>query len=370
MVACLSLDQAAANDAAQAWNHLAPLLEAGSTPEQVETRQIISEVSRAWFRSEWRAYRTTFVSPEGRVIDNANGGVSHSEGQGYGLLLAAFAEDREQFQLIWSWTANNLKGRPDPLLAWRWDPKKGQIADTNNATDGDILVAWGLAEGARRFARPDYLTAAKAIAEAVGAKMIEKTDQGPVLLPGAAGFSREDQPDGPIINLSYWVFPAFATLKQLAPEYDWDAVRASGLNILGESGFGPRKLPTDWQSVAGRTPAPAKNFPAQFGYNAIRIPLYLAWSGDEASRRALRHFIGLWRGPAGVNLAVVDVNSGVSGQPLDGAGYRLIMALARCSAFGQPIDSELIRTRDALYYPDTLRMLSLAVIQQRFPQCL
>ena len=169
MVACLSLDQAAANDAAQAWNHLAPLLEAGSTPEQVETRQIISEVSRAWFRSEWRAYRTTFVSPEGRVIDNANGGVSHSEGQGYGLLLAAFAEDREQFQLIWSWTANNLKGRPDPLLAWRWDPKKGQIADTNNATDGDILVAWGLAEGARRFARPDYLTAAKAIAEAVGA---------------------------------------------------------------------------------------------------------------------------------------------------------------------------------------------------------
>ena len=34
------------------------------------------------------------------------------------------------------------------------DPQKGAIADKNNATDGDILVTWALAEGARRFGNP------------------------------------------------------------------------------------------------------------------------------------------------------------------------------------------------------------------------
>jgi len=33
-------------------------------------------------------YQSKFISPEGRVIDDANGGISHSEGQGYGMLIA------------------------------------------------------------------------------------------------------------------------------------------------------------------------------------------------------------------------------------------------------------------------------------------
>ena len=58
---------------------------AGAAPT---TREIIDRVSRAWFLGEWRAYLAKFVTPDGRVVDNANGGVSHSEGQGYGLLFA------------------------------------------------------------------------------------------------------------------------------------------------------------------------------------------------------------------------------------------------------------------------------------------
>lgn len=302
-------------------------------------------------------------------MDNANGGVSHSEGQGYGLLLAAIADDPERFQAIWSWTQEHMQVRRDRLLSWEWDPKKGQIADPNNATDGDILVAWALAEGARRFGRADYLAAAKGIAEAIGAETIRNTDHGPILLPAAAGFARDDQPDGPVINLSYWVFPAFSTLKQLAPGYDWGGLEDNGLRILAESRFGPLRLPSDWQSVAGAQPAPAKKFPALFGYNAIRLPLYLAWRGGDASRRALRRFVGLWRGK-GVDPVIIDVNTGSAGQAFDGAGYRLVLALARCASIGQPIDGDLLRSRDHFYYPDTLRLLSLAVIQERFVQCL
>lgn len=368
---CFHGSAATASEVLEAWTKApVPAIGAVRDSEPRGTLDVIDQVWRKWFQAEWRAYASSFIAPDGRVVDNANGGVSHSEGQGYALLLAVFADDREQFQAIWSWTESHLRVRADPLLSWRWDSKTQQIADTNNATDGDILVAWALAEGARRFGRPDYLATAKAMAQAIGAQAIKNTDHGVVLLPGAAGFAREDQPDGPVINLSYWVFPAFPILKTLAPEFDWDGVRENGLRLLAESRFGARGLPTDWQSVGAAAMAPAKNFPPQFGYNAIRIPLYLAWAGDEPSRRALRRFAGLWPGKGSSGPFVIDVVSGAKGQPLDGAGYRLALALARCASTGQAVDGDLIKSRDALYYPDTLRMLSLAVIQERFPQCL
>ena len=63
---------------------------------------------------------------------------------------------------------------------------------------------------------------------------------------------------------------------------------------------------------------------------------------------------------------MIDVPSGSTAGRLDGAGYRMVLSLARCAA-GQPLDPQLIRTRDTLYYPETLRLLSAAVIQERYP---
>ena len=37
-------------------------------------------------QAEWLAFRNRFIAPEGRVVDTGNGGVSHSEGQGYAML--------------------------------------------------------------------------------------------------------------------------------------------------------------------------------------------------------------------------------------------------------------------------------------------
>ena len=45
-------------------------------------------------KDAWRAYKARFVTAQGRVVDTANGLVSHSEGQGYGMLLAVAADDR------------------------------------------------------------------------------------------------------------------------------------------------------------------------------------------------------------------------------------------------------------------------------------
>ena len=335
-------------------------------PAQDTTEALVGKAARAWFQAEWRSYASRFVTPDGRIVDNANRNVSHSEGQGYGLLLAATAGDAERFDTIWRWTERHLGGHGNPLFAWQWDPATAAVADTNNATDGDILIAWGLAEGAKRFGRPDYREAAKGIASALGEQVVKSSEHGRILMPGVNGFAAKDRRDGPIVNLSYWVYPAFRVLNDLVPDQAWEEVHANGLRLLSQSRFGPLHLPTDWLSVASAKPAPATGFPPNFGYDALRIPLYLAWDPSPAAGEALKSFAAVGGGPAAF---VIDVPSGSTAGRLDGAGYRMVLSLARCAA-GQPLDPQLIRTRDTLYYPETLRLLSAAVIQERYPQCL
>ncbi len=83
-------------------------------------------------KSDWAIYQKNFVSADGRVIDTGNGDVSHSEGQGYGLVIAAAYGDRAAFDRIWTWTQQNLQVRHgDKLLAWQWKPGAKPIEDEN-----------------------------------------------------------------------------------------------------------------------------------------------------------------------------------------------------------------------------------------------
>ena len=330
------------------------------------TSTIVSRVAKTWLKTQWAAYRASFVSSDGRVIDNANSGISHSEGQGYGLLLAVAADDPDSFALIWRWTVDHLQLRPSGLFAWKWDPKPGAVADRNNASDGDVLIAWALSKAAKSFGRPDYGDAARKIVSTLAAQAIRPSKAGPILLPGLSGFGAGDQSDGPVVNLSYWIFPAFRDFEALSPGNGWMKLRRNGFELLNASRFGPLGLPADWVAVGGSKPAPARKFPSVFGYDAIRIPLYLAWDGDAPSG-LLAAFA---RFSPQSDPSVIDVSTGSSGQAMGGVGYRTIFALARCAARGETIPPDLLTTRDTLYYPETLRLLSIAIVQERYSRCL
>ena len=101
----------------------------------------------------WQAYKRAFITDGGRVVDNANGNVSHSEGQGYGMLLAVAADDREAFDAIWSWTRAQLMLREDGLAAWRWNPDASPHVGRSQQRDRRRpLIAWALAEAGRALA--------------------------------------------------------------------------------------------------------------------------------------------------------------------------------------------------------------------------
>ena len=245
---------------------------------------------------DWILYKQSYISPEGRVIDTGNAGISHSEGQGIGLLLAAHNKDHAAFDNIWQWTRINLQVRDDKLAAWKWVPSGvtgesggGSVADKNNATDGDLFIAWALYRAGRQWNEAAYLQAGTEISRDIRAKLMGQSPLGPFLLPGELGFVKEA---GVTINLSYWVFPALQDLNRLDPAPEWGKLIESGLNFLQTGRFGRWQLPSDWLRLADK-PEIAPGFMPRFSYDAVRIPLYLIWAKLDSPDN-LRPFNEFW----------------------------------------------------------------------------
>lgn len=315
--------------------------------------------------ADWTAYKQKFLDTNGRIVDDANGHISHSEGQGYGLLLAYLAGDRADFDLIWSFTRTELLLRDDGLAAWKWDPSaRPHITDVNNATDGDILIAYALARAGADWQDAQFVAAATDMVKAIAAATLSRRDGRFLLLPAAAGFSAQDRSDGPVVNMSYWIFEAFPVFARLDPTTDWAKVGSDGINLLARAEIGPKLLPPDWLSL-GASPAPAKGFVPEFGYNAIRIPLYLLRAGSKDAG-ILRPFTQITE-PG--ELAITNVVSGEVGQVLADPGYRIIAALTECVLDGTPVPGDLTVFAPTNYYPSTLHLLGLAYLAERGGRC-
>ncbi len=316
----------------------------------------------------WLAYRDRFVEDDGRVVDDANGGISHSEGQGYGLLLAFSAGDRATFERIWTFTRNELLIRSDGLAAWKWDPAaKPHVVDVNDASDGDILIAYALGLAGKAWKEPRYTAAASDLATAIGTHLLTTVNGRIVLVPGVVGFAPADRPDGAqIVNPSYWIFEAFPTLKQLAPQFPWESLASSGAELIAGARFGTMHLPADWVAITSKGLEPAPGFPPEFGYNAIRIPLYLLRAGAE-SGPLLEPFVAEADadGPA-----VIELTSGRVLQALDDPGYRMLDAALACVTHGTPIPEDLRHFAPTSYYPSTLHLLALSYVAGSQPQCI
>jgi endoglucanase len=277
---------------------------------------------------EWTDFLRRYVRLEGRVVDTANGNISHSEGQGYGLLFAVHFDDRATFNRLLVWTEATLRGPYGSLHMWRYlpPPVRPEI-DANNATDGDLFIAWALARAGNKWHDAAYTRLARAIADDILKECTVEFHGQMLLLPGADGFRR---PDGMVVNLSYYALDALRALSRVLPDPRWAALERDGLTIMRRARFGAWGLPADWVLVgADGTVQPASGWPARFSWDAVRIPLHLAWAGLTAP--PLPEAVRFWTAsasPGGLS-AWVDLGNGATSPYAGNAGVRAIMELSR-----------------------------------------
>ncbi len=319
---------------------------------------------------QWSQYKARFLAPEGRIVDTGNKNISHSEGQGYGMLLSVHYDDRPTFELLWAWSTKHLRVRGDALFSWKFDPKAAgdRVPDKNNATDGDLLIAWALLRAGAKWGAPEYREAARAILADVKRKLVWRSPMGPVLLPGEKGFF-----DGKkaVLNLSYWIFPAFDDFARVDDGAFWRSISKSGLSLLRASRFGRWRLPSDWVEYRpGQPLKPAASMNTEFGYNAIRIPLYLIWGrqGGSADITDIERFWDHSRKAAGSGPTVNLITNVIARYPAPigmRSVYELVEFVQRSCAGAPPRPTR--KARD--YYSATLLLLSQLVAREAMESC-
>ncbi|GAB4180724.1 MAG: glycosyl hydrolase family 8 [Terrimicrobiaceae bacterium] len=316
-------------------------------------------------RADWAVFRENCVAPDGRVIDTGNGNISHSEGQGYAMLFAVAYQDRVHFDSIWNWTRKNLQTRTDDkLISWLWKPDGkggGAVADPNNASDGDLLVAWALVRAGRLWGDFSYTRSALEILADLRRLNIVEFGGRPTMLPGTVGFQKDD---GLVLNPSYFIFQAFRELEEAFPHAGWAALALSGRDLIRESRFGEFHLPTEWVFTKPSSALePAPGFTPDFGYNAIRVPLYVLWENPASDLLVpFREFWGRFRNSPPP--ATVNVMTGDYGPDPALPGMLSIAKAVEAAATKEPLTVAALEPveRGEVYYSACLKLLvALAV---------
>lgn len=325
----------------------------------------------------WAAWKAAYLAEDGRVVDAMQQGASHSESQGYGLYLAAVFGDNDAFDAIYAWTESNLAIRSDALLAWRWLPSDSAgVPDRNNASDGDLFYAWALVVRGQREGRADLLDRARAIATDLVATCVVNAPDGSgrlVFMPAAQGFTSDN---GVVVNPSYYMPLAMREVARATDTSILATCAADGVAMMrdmSENGLIP-----DWVEIGPQGMFPPVDRPDVNGYEAIRVPLFLIWSGNPGhvavvnQARAYHRFATApvtddsLRG----NVTVFDRKSGAVVETSLHVGYGAVASLVYCaSTNAQGSSIPLYRTVGQAYYPATLHLMTLIAQITTSPEC-
>lgn len=313
----------------------------------------------------WEAFKAHFMTLDGRVMDPFHDNMSHSEGQGYAMLLAEAHGDREAFDLLWHWTRDNLQAREtDALLAWSFGqrlPGQWRVMDFNNATDGDILVAYALLKAWERWGEDSFRDEALRMAADIRQLLVVEQQGRLILLPGYFGFHDSAMARH---NPSYVVYPALDLFAQYDDAQFWPRLKADSLAILAQVMPQGPALPPDWVELQGGAVVRAYSGEATQGFESVRVILYLAWAGELQSLPGLDELLQMAAGQDSLPIVTED---GTQALAIDSMPQGFLAVLARAAqesgreeiaaAIGRRADLESAAPGND-YYSSVLALLS------------
>lgn len=310
-------------------------------------------------------FANEFISADGRVIDRQNGNISHSEGQGYAMLLSVKANNRATFDRIYLWTVKNMQIRHgDSLFAWRYGQNESgdwTITDTNNATDGDVIIAYALLLAGDAWKDKKYVHDAQKIISDIRVKLSAHKNGLTYILPGEYGFNAEGKD---ALNPSYIILSAYKRFKDADDADFWAKAEHDGNKIINFCTGKYIDMPRDWISVSEDGLSDNKEKGVTFGFDAVRCLLYGSWSKTLADIPGLPPYLNLVKRlhmmPMTVDMSTETMS--VYDAP---AGFYAVVArafketgdLASYKYFKQEADKRILNDKNN-YYSYALYLLS------------
>ncbi|MEM9222217.1 MAG: glycosyl hydrolase family 8 [Pseudomonadota bacterium] len=320
--------------------------------------------------TEWEAFKQRFVRSDGRVVDVEKNGVSHSEGQSYGMLLAVYADDQATFDNILNFTFSEMRRGKDRLISWLYDPRANPpVTDRNNASDGDIVIAYSLLKAGMKWQDPRYVRLAEPIINDIGRLLLAKKDGMVLLRPGAFGFDHSHQ-EGPVVNLSYYVYGALLLFETVNARHPFLEAWQSGLMLTEAAVSRSNGHAPDWITMRrDRALSPAQSFAQRSSYDAVRIPLFMAMGG-RVPARYFAPFDHTWNIAGDRVPEDIDLSSGKAVMAMNEPGYRAIAALTACAARGVPLGADVKRFEPTTYFSSALHLMVLVAARAYHPHCI
>jgi len=217
----------------------------------------------------YTVYKKDYLSKDGRIMDPDRDNVTTSEGQAYMLLMSRALDDRKTFDLVYTWTKNNLS-RKDKLFAWLWGKNKDgeyKILDTNSASDADIDIAFSLLSAYEQWHNKKYLNEAIPIIQAIWDKETRRVGNYLILMPGVKQATAEKIE----INPSYFSPYSFRLFQKYDEKHDWNELIDSSyfyLNaVMAKTKTG---LPPNWFLINNGQIVIEDSKRGDFSYDAIR----------------------------------------------------------------------------------------------------
>jgi len=238
--------------------------------------------------ASWDEYKTRFFNENGRIIDKQNENVTHSEAIGYSMYLALKNQDMKSFTKIYRWYRKNLIKNSCGLISWKWGKNKNgkwQVIDHNNATDGDLWIAYDNLLAYEMTKNERYKKEAVTLIKNIKKNLLIKNKKKIYLLPACYGYEKKESFE---INLSYYLFFIFDKFFEIDHDKIWQRLKRDGIDLLFKARFTPLELHANWIKINKKDEKISLSKNNLFGYDAIRIPLNILMS-DIQNKDLLLH---------------------------------------------------------------------------------
>lgn len=311
-------------------------------------------------------WKQEFLTADGahgylRVLQNKDRRTTVSEGQGYGMLLAAYHNDADTFDSLWKYTELYLNDRG--VMHWQIDAN-GSVIGRNGATDGDEDIAFALLVAYRQWG--SYEEEARAYIHAIFTHEVEKDTY--VLKPGDVWGGSN------ITNPSYCAPAYYRSFADFTGESDWLHVLDRCYSVIEKARHTNTGLVPEWTTIDGGIAYDLTHNKNRdnFSYNAIRVPWRIAidWAWNQDPRayaitdRMTNFFDAQRKLYSGYTL---------SGKPTVSyfdatfaAGIAAGSIASNNNKFQEEILKRLIEMTSNSYYGATLRLLSLMLVLDEF----